>query len=218
MSSNRPTSSTVRPPCILVNGGWCRCFPGGRRSPAHRRGRAAATSLDAARHERNERAGVEAECTDVVEAGTAATTRMPHRLCRVLAGRSRLQPARDLRNCLLQPVIPGRSRPWPAAPYRPVTPEAAGSIPVAPVFEVPGNRDLSIVGALARDDERTIGPASSGPIPNGLPPAAARYGTRDARTRGPLDRQHRPSRSAHRPRPIRETGGDADAATRSCGP
>jgi hypothetical protein len=81
----------------------------------------------------NEPSGrVEAESGDVVEAGTTATTHMPHRLCRVLAGRSRSQPVRYLRNCLLQAVIPGRSRLWPVAPYRPVTPEVAGSSPVAP--------------------------------------------------------------------------------------
>jgi hypothetical protein len=214
MSSNRPTSSTVRPPCILVNGGWCRCFPGGRRSPAHRRGRAAATSPDAARHERNERAGVEAECSDVVEAGTTVTTRMPHRLCRLLAGRSRLQPARYLRNCLLQPVIPGRSQPW--RPLRTGLSRRRSRV-----------RFPSLPSSKSLETETFLSSAL------GLEMTSARSGWRLPKRSSTCSREVRhsrcentaggsivniASRSAHRPRPIRETGGDADAATRSCGP
>jgi hypothetical protein len=46
----------------------------------------------------------------VVEADTASTTHRPHRLCRGAAGRSRSQPVRSARKCLLQPVITGRHR------------------------------------------------------------------------------------------------------------
>lgn len=46
----------------------------------------------------------------VAPIGITATTHVPHRLCRVLAGRSRSQPVRDSQKRLLWPVIPGRSR------------------------------------------------------------------------------------------------------------
>jgi hypothetical protein len=46
----------------------------------------------------------------VVEVGTSATTHHPHRLGGVRAGRSRSQPVRTSTKCLLQQVIPGRSR------------------------------------------------------------------------------------------------------------
>jgi hypothetical protein len=51
----------------------------------------------------------------------------------VVADRSRSQPVRDGTKCLLQRVMPGRSRPCRSSPYRSVTPEVAGSSPVAPV-------------------------------------------------------------------------------------
>ena len=54
--------------------------------------------------------GHHADVSPVVGAGTTPTTHMPHRLCRVLAGRSRSQPVRSITKCLLQPVIPGRNR------------------------------------------------------------------------------------------------------------
>jgi hypothetical protein len=62
-----------------------------------------------------------------------ATTHVLHEPCGVVAGSSRSEPVRSVKNCLLQPVIPGRSRSEPVAPCRPVTPEVAGSSPVAPV-------------------------------------------------------------------------------------
>ncbi len=60
-----------------------------------------------------------------------------HRPCRVVAGRSRSRPVRSSTKSLLQPVIPGGGRRWRLSPYRPVTPEVAGSSPVAPVLDVP---------------------------------------------------------------------------------
>ena len=62
---------------------------------------------------------------------TSPTTRLLHRLCRAAAGRSRSQPVLSVRKCLLQPVIRGGRRPWRLRPCRPVTPEVAGSSPVA---------------------------------------------------------------------------------------
>jgi branched-chain amino acid transport system substrate-binding protein len=53
----------------------------------------------------------------------------------VVAGRSRSQLVRSARKCLLQPVIPGRSRLCRSSSYRPVTPEVAGSSPAAPVSQ-----------------------------------------------------------------------------------
>jgi hypothetical protein len=40
--------------------------------------------------------------------------------------------------CLLQPVVQGGSRSWRLSLYRPVTPEVAGSSPVAPVSDACG--------------------------------------------------------------------------------
>jgi hypothetical protein len=74
--------------------------------------------------------------------GTSPTTPVLHRLCRVVAGRSRSKPVRSAAKCLLQPVILGQSRSCRSSPYRPVTPEVAGSSPVAPVFEAPTSRPV----------------------------------------------------------------------------
>src|SRR6266568_9642968 len=79
--------------------------------------------------------------SSVVYADKESATHLPHRLCRVAAGRSRSQPVRLTRKCLLQLVIPGRSRPCRLRPSRPVTPEVAGSSPVAPV-KIPANQDI----------------------------------------------------------------------------
>ncbi len=77
----------------------------------------------------------------VASLDTGRATHVPHRLCRAAAGRSRSQPGRSARKCLLKPVIPGRSRLCRSSPYRPVTPEVAGSSPVAPV-KVLANRRI----------------------------------------------------------------------------
>ena len=69
------------------------------------------------------------------------TTRVLHRLCPAVAGRSRSQPGRAGTKCLLQPVIQGGSRLCRLSSYRPVTPEVAGSSPVAPA-KVPANRHV----------------------------------------------------------------------------
>jgi hypothetical protein len=76
---------------------------------------------------------VEVDQAAVVEIGTTSTTHVLHRLCRVVAGRSRSEPVRADTKSLLQRVIPGRSRPCQRRLYRSVTPEVAGSSPVAPV-------------------------------------------------------------------------------------
>jgi hypothetical protein len=60
-------------------------------------------------------------------------------------GRSRSEPVRSARKCLLQPVIQGRSGPYRFSPYRSVTPEVAGSSPVAPA-KVPANRHVVLSG------------------------------------------------------------------------
>jgi hypothetical protein len=80
-------------------------------------------------------------CPSVASLVNRSTTHLLHRPCRVVAGRSRSQPVRSTRKCLLQPVIPGRSRLYRSRPYRPVTPEVAGSSPVAPI-KLPANRDV----------------------------------------------------------------------------
>jgi len=46
-------------------------------------------------------------------------------------------------------MIPGHSRLWRLSLYRSVTPEVAGSSPVAPVFQVPGIRDFMFVDSDA---------------------------------------------------------------------
>jgi len=46
-------------------------------------------------------------------------------------------------------VIPGRNPLWPVVPYRPVTPEVAGSSPVAPI-KIPANKAYCVVGSDAR--------------------------------------------------------------------
>src|SRR6266540_6468896 len=78
-----------------------------------------------------------------------ATTRVLHRLCRAAAGRSRSEPVRSVRKCLLQLVIQGRSRPYRVSLYRSVTPEVAGSSPVAPV-KISANRQVLSVQTPGR--------------------------------------------------------------------
>jgi hypothetical protein len=77
----------------------------------------------------------------VAYSDTGPTTHLLHRLYRSVAGRSRSQPVRTGTKYLLQRVIQGGSRPWRLRLYRPVTPEVAGSSPVAPV-KVPANRHV----------------------------------------------------------------------------
>ncbi len=69
----------------------------------------------------------------VAGSDTSRTTRLLHRLYRVVAGRSRSEPARRRTKRLLQGIIPGASRLCRLSSYRSVTPEVAGSSPVAPV-------------------------------------------------------------------------------------
>jgi hypothetical protein len=94
------------------------------------------------------------DARSVASPDTSPTTRLLHRLCRVVADRSRSQPARSARKCLLQPVIPGRSRLCRLTLYRPVTPEVAGSSPVAPVKN-PCKLACYVVGLDARSKPTT---------------------------------------------------------------
>lgn len=79
---------------------------------------------------------IEAERDDVVEVGTRSTTRVPHRLRGAAAGRSRSQPVRSAGKTLVLASNSGWERAVPVEPVRPVTPEVAGSSPVAPALRV----------------------------------------------------------------------------------
>ena len=49
-------------------------------------------------------------CRSVVNVDSTSTTQIPHRLCRVVAGRGRSQPVHSMTECPLLTVIPGCSR------------------------------------------------------------------------------------------------------------
>src|SRR5919106_592599 len=115
-----------------------RAVAGSTRSPGARVAHPILARVASAHDDRTDPAVADASpacpSKSVARYDTSPTTHVLHKPYRVTAGPGRSQPVRAGTKYLFQPVIHGRSRSCRLSLYRSVTPEVAGSSPVAPVY------------------------------------------------------------------------------------